>query len=67
MFKTSKQIVSANEYESEILDLIQNGYNELTTSDLQGIVSVLVYKISQDESLLDFETRLARSKAQDLQ
>lgn len=53
-------------YENEILDLIDN-QEEYTRSDLQGIVSVLVKKIAFDESLLDFDTRLNRSKAYDLQ
>lgn len=63
MFKTSKQIVAANKYESDIIDLFNE---DMTTSDLQGALSVIVYKIAHDESLLDFETRLSRSKASDL-
>ena len=52
-------------YENQILELIENK-DEYTTSELQGIVSTLVEKIAYDESLLDFETRLERSKDMDL-
>ena len=36
-----------SKYEDEILDLIDN-QDEFTRSDLQGIVTVLVYKIMQE-------------------
>lgn len=52
-------------YENQILELIENK-DDYTTSDLQGIVSAIVRTIAYDESLLDFETRLERSKDWDL-
>lgn len=53
-------------YINQILDLIENK-DDYTQSDLQGIIEVLVKKIAFDESLLDFETRLQRARADDLQ
>jgi hypothetical protein len=53
-------------YIKAILDIIENK-DDYTQSDLQGLVEVLVDDIANDESLLDFETRLQRSKSHDLQ
>ena len=65
MYITREQVKRAEKYENEILSLIDNK-DDYTRGDLQGIVAVLVKNIAFDESLLDFETRLSRSKNNDL-
>lgn len=49
---TVDQIIKNNEYENEILELIEtqvrNDENSLTQSDLQGVVSALVMKIQRE-------------------
>jgi hypothetical protein len=66
MYETKEQRIIAGKYESELLDIIDHA-EDFTRSDLQGDVMALVRNISHNEGLLDFETRLTRSKAQDLQ
>lgn len=46
---TQEKLLQDNEYESEILDLIEN-HEEYTQSDLQGIVGAIVLKIQQQTS-----------------
>lgn len=49
---TVDQIIKNNEYENEILELIEtqlkNDENSLTQSDLQGVVSALVMEIQRE-------------------
>ena len=44
---TTQQIIKNNEYEEEILQLIDN-QNDYTRSDLQGIVTALVMRIIRE-------------------
>ena len=44
---TKEQTLKNNEYENEILELIDNG-DEYTRSDLQGIVQALILKIQSE-------------------
>lgn len=46
---TQEQIVQNSQYESEILELIEN-HDEYTQSDLQGIVGAIILKIQQQTS-----------------
>ena len=52
MNNTQLQIVKNNEYENQILELIENQLkndsNTLTQSDMQGVVSAIVMKIIRE-------------------
>ena len=56
----------AQHYIEELLDIIDN-LDGFTKIQVGYLISGIVYKIAMDESLLDFEERLERSRASDLQ
>lgn len=59
-----KEIIAISNYEDEILDLIEN-QEDMTRSDLQGVVGALVmniYRTGVSRDLLDFDEALRMHK-----
>jgi hypothetical protein len=48
MYKTPQQLLKAGEYESELIDLFND---DIPQTDLQGALSVIVWKIAHDKVL----------------
>lgn len=61
-----QDIILINKYSDKILDIVENR-DEFTHSDLQGAIQAQLLMLTREaRQTIDFETRLAMSKEQDM-